>query len=348
MTHFIDADELTRAFIDSHDVPTIDVRSPKEFARGHIPGAKSVPLFDNAERAEIGTMYSRVGRAAAISRGLEIAESKSGELIESVRSLVSGKDLIVHCWRGGMRSGGFAWLMEQAGFSPRLLGGGYRAFRRAAKRCFAEPRRMIILEGHTGAGKTQLLGKLCEAGEQVIDLEGLAGHRGSVFGGIGRPPQPTVEQFENELFLLLRNLDPQNVVWIEAESKAIGGVYIPDPVWNQMLVAPTIFVEVDRTKRVQFLVQEYGELPIEELAEAVTKIKKRLGGDRLRAALQALGQQDLETFASIALEHYDKAYRSTMKKRPRDQMVIMPLSQPGQSDAVVSLQRLARAFLKIM
>jgi tRNA 2-selenouridine synthase len=341
MSSSIDFDVLVDALADPNRVPIIDVRSPGEFSRGHIPGSNSVPLFDDAERAEIGTMYKQLGRSPAIARGLEIAESKTNQLIESVRRVTPGPDVIVHCWRGGMRSGGFAWLLEQSGFNPRVLTGGYKAFRRAARLCFAEPRRVIILGGHTGAGKTQVLAALREAGEQVIDLEGLAGHRGSAFGGIGREPQPTVEQFENELFLQWRDLLPSKRVWIEGESKAIGRVYIPDPVWNQMLVAPAIFVEVDRAKRVEFLVQEYGELPTDQLAAAVSRIKKRLGGDRLQAALEALDRQDLSTFATIALEYYDKAYSKALNQRPQDQIVRMPLSYPGDRDSVVPLQQLA-------
>lgn len=341
MSNSIDAAVLVDVLADPNRGPIIDVRSPSEFSCGHIPGAISVPLFDNAERAEIGTMYKQLGRTPAISRGLEIAESKMAALIESVREVTPRPDVIVHCWRGGMRSGGFAWLLEQSGFKPRVLTGGYKAFRRAARCGLAETRRVIILGGHTGAGKTQVLTALREAGEQVIDLEGLAGHRGSAFGGIGREPQPTVEQFENELFLQWRDLLPSKPVWIEGESKAIGRVYIPDPVWNQMLVAPAVFVEVDRAKRVEFLVKEYGELPTDQLAAAVSRIKKRLGGDRLRAALESLERRDLSTFATIALEYYDKAYTNSLKKRPQDQIVRMPLSCPGDRHAVAPLKQLA-------
>ncbi len=184
-----------------------------------------------------------------------------------MKAIVSGPDLVVHCWRGGMRSQGFAGLLQQHGFRPRLLQGGYKAYRQAAHRCFAQPRRIIILSGHSGAGKTRLLDAMQVTGEQVIDLERLACHRGSVFGGIDQPPQPTVEQFENDLFLQWRDLDPHKPVWIEGESQLIGRVFIPQAVWEQMSTAAAIFVDVEREQRVQFLVEEYGDLPADELAQ---------------------------------------------------------------------------------
>ncbi len=321
-------------------LPTIDVRSPAEFQQGHIPDALNVPLFDDGERAEIGTIYKQIGRREAISRGLDVVAVKAGHLVGSVRTLVREADFVLHCWRGGMRSEGFAWLLEQSGFRPRILQGGYKVFRRAAHACFAQPHRIILLSGHSGAGKTRLLHDLREQGQQVIDLEHLAGHRGSVFGGIGQPPQPTVEQFENQLFLQWRDLDPTRPVWIEGESRVIGKVFLPEPVWNQMTNAPAIVVEVERKQRVEFLVGEYGHLPADELARAIQGISKRLGGARLRAALDALNSGDLHTFADHALEYYDKAYAASLQKRPHDLVIRVPLSSPDQPDSVRMLSRL--------
>jgi len=329
------------AFFESHPLPIIDVRSPGEFGHGHIPGANNVPLLDDAERAEVGTIYKQIGHEQAITRGRELVGSKTDQLVDSVKAIATGPDLVVHCWRGGMRSEGFAGLLEQCGWKPRLLQGGYKAFRQSAHRCFAETRRIIILGGHSGAGKTRLLNALKDNGEQVIDLERLANHRGSVFGGINQPTQPTVEQFENQLFLQWRDLDPDKPVWIEGESQVIGRVFIPQPVWLQMAGAPAIMVEVDRRRRVEFLVQEYGDLPADELATAIGRIKKRLGGARLQAALAALERRDLHTFAELALEYYDKAYSNCLQMHPRDQMVHVPLSTPGESESMETLSRLA-------
>ncbi len=332
----IDADEV----IGNHGLPTIDVRSLGEFKRGHIPYANNVPLLDDAERAEVGRIYKHLGSRSAITRGREFVSAKADHLVNTVKAIVSGPDLIVHCWRGGMRSAGFAGLLQQHGFRPRLLQGGYKAYRQAAHRCFAQTRRIIILSGQSGAGKTRLLHALRAEGEQVIDLERLACHRGSVFGGINQPPQPTVEQFENDLFLQWLDLDPSRPVWVEGESQSIGKVFIPHPVWEQMSTAPAIFVDVKREQRVQFLVEEYGDLPVDELASAMGKISKRLGGDRLRAALEALQRKDVHTFAELALQYYDKAYANSLQKSPRELVVNLPLSSPGQSDAIGTLCQL--------
>jgi tRNA 2-selenouridine synthase len=329
----------TDAFLQ-HRLPTIDVRSPGEFGRGHIPGAINVPLLDDSERAEVGTLYKNVGRQQATTRGLQLVAAKSNQLIEAIKTVVTRPDLVVHCLRGGMRSQGFAWLLQQCGFQPRILAGGYKAFRQAAHRCFAQPRRIILVGGHSGTGKTRLLKVLQDEGEQVIDLEQLAHHRGSVFGGIGQPPQPTVEQFENDLFLQWRQLDPLRPVWIEGESRSIGKVILPQDLWNQLSAAPAIWVQLAREQRVEFLVSEYGGLPADELAEAIRRISKRLGGANLTAALEALQRQDLETFAGIALKYYDKAYSRSMEQRSPDRVRNVPLSSPGQPVCVKTLRQL--------
>jgi tRNA 2-selenouridine synthase len=336
MSILIDVDDLFR--LDR--LPVVDVRSSGEFRQGHIPGAINVALLDDSERAQVGTTYKRQGPPLAIAEAESFVVAKMDRLIDSVAASVVGRDCILHCWRGGMRSEGFARLIQRHDFKPRLLQGGYKAFRQAAHRCFAETRRVIILDGHSGAGKTRLLTALRAAGEQVIDLEMLAEHRGSVFGGIGRLPQPTVEQFENQLFLQWRVLDPDKPVWIEGESQAIGRVFSPTPLWDQMSAAPAIRVEVERKQRVEHLVEEYGELPVDDLAGAIQRIEKRLGSARLKEALGALDRRDMHRFAELALEYYDKAYAKSAQTLPRDRVTTVPLASPGQSDCVQLLSRL--------
>ncbi len=329
-----------RAFLESNQLPIVDVRSPGEFQQGHIPHAKNVPLLDDAERAEIGKLYKKSGTDAAIARGHKLVGIKIPKLLDAVGQIAAGTDVLVHCWRGGLRSEGFAGLLEENGFQTTVLRGGYKAYRKHVHDCLAEPRRIVILSGHSGAGKTRLLKLLSDAGEQVIDLERLASHRGSVFGGIDLPPQPTVEQFENNLWQQWRELDPDKPVWIEGESQSIGRVFIPHVLWKQMSDAPSIFVQADRDQRVQFLVEEYGQLPAEDLAAAIGKISKRLGGARLRDALEALDRDDVHTFAGLALEYYDKAYMNALNKRPREVMVNLLLKCPGEAGAVDTLRRM--------
>ncbi|MFK8113613.1 MAG: tRNA 2-selenouridine(34) synthase MnmH [Rubripirellula sp.] len=328
-------------YLTSDRHATIDVRSPGEFAHGHIPGAVNVPLFDDEQRAEVGTLYKQSGRDAAMVRGLQIVGEKADRFLDGVRKAKVQKDCFVHCWRGGMRSEGFAWFLKGCEMQPRRIDGGYKAYRRAARVGFAAPQKIVILAGSTGAGKTRLLGALHEHGEQVIDLEGLANHRGSAFGGIGQPLQPTVEQFENDLFMQWRALDPNRPVWIECESRSIGKAFLPAEVWAQMSVAPAVNVEVPRAERVAFLIEEYGALPNEEHEVAIRKIAKRLGGDRLQAALAALEQNDLTSFTDIALEYYDKAYDRSQAKHPRTRMATIQLQRSGQEDSVNELCKAA-------
>ena len=187
-------------YLNSDSRPTIDVRSPGEFAAGHIPGAVNIPLFSDEERSQVGIAYKNQGRKHAIAIGLRLVGLKADELLHALDQFSEGEEVFVHCWRGGMRSEAFNWLASGTGLSAVRISGGYKAFRRAAHKSFAVPMKIVILSGYTGVGKTALLQDLRAEGEQVIDLESLACHRGSAFGGIGQPIQPTVEQFENELF----------------------------------------------------------------------------------------------------------------------------------------------------
>jgi tRNA 2-selenouridine synthase len=323
-------------------LPVIDVRAPREFARGHIPDAVNVPIFDDAEREEIGKLYKRAGQSPAIDRGIELAKVRADSLVTQVRKLVNDQsEFIVHCWRGGMRSAGFAWLFESDALQPRVLAGGYKAFRRAAHKAFAQPHRIVVLAGLTGSGKTNLLYQLDEAGEQVIDLEGLARHRGSSFGGLGQPPQPTGEEFENELFLRWHKMDQNRPLWIEGESRFIGRIQIPQPIWDQMSVAPMVFVEVDLDRRVEFLVDDYSHLPTDELRSAIHQIAKRLGGLRLKQALASLKEGDFGDFARQALAYYDKTYLDALAKRAPDTVIRVPLCYAGDPAAVDRLKQIA-------
>ena len=295
--------------------PIIDVRSPAEFADGHIPGAVNIPLFSNEERAEVGTLYKQSGQEAAILRGLEIVGPKMANFVRQAKTLPFQEQLLVHCWRGGMRSGSFGWLLQTAGLPAVTLAGGYKSYRRKLLDFFDTPFALYILTGGTGSGKTELLHLLKQKGEQVVDLEGLAYHKGSVFGGLGQPEQPSSEQFQNELFLQMQEMDPAQPIWLEDESISLGNVFIPHPLWNQLRRAPLIRTELSRPARIERLVKEYGQFPTQELTAAIQKIGKRLGGQHAKAALEALEKNKLEEVASILLTYYDKAYQIGINKR---------------------------------
>jgi tRNA 2-selenouridine synthase len=326
------------AFLNAaRTAPIVDVRTSAEFAQGHIPGAINLPLFNERERAEIGTLYRRAGRTPAVVRGLEIAGAKLGELAGAALNLAKTgghRELLVHCWRGGMRSRGFGWMLEQVGIGARLLEGGYRAWRRAGQQVFSRRFSLVVLGGLTGCGKTTLLGRLSDAGEQVIDLEQLASHRGSAFGGIGLAPQPTVEHFENRLHEQLRRVDPARRLWIEAESQLVGKVFIPRAFFQQAIRAPVVVMKVSQERRIELLTEAYSELPLADIRQAVERIRKRLGGLRVQQALAALDQRDFARCAEICLEYYDRAYRGSDGEAGRQSFIEMEIDDPRSADAL--------------
>jgi len=309
-------------FLNQADsLPVIDVRSPGEFAHAHLPGAINIPLFDNEERALVGTKYKQAGKDAAVLLGLDLIGTKMSGFVRQSRKLnPTNKEVLVHCWRGGMRSGSFAWLLNTAGIRATTLEGGYKAYRNTVLAAFSKPRNLLILGGKTGSGKTDILKQLAEQGEQIIDLEGLAHHKGSSYGAIGQLPQPATEQFENVLFGAWRTLDPGKRIWLEDESRNVGSCYVPMPLWLQMRAAPVAFVDMPKSIRVERLVREYtgidrGADHHNLLVEATERIRKRLGGKITQDALNALSQNDYATVADLTLDYYDKAYLHGLSQR---------------------------------
>ncbi len=313
-------------FLKQSDIlPVVDVRSPAEFAQGHIPGALNIPLFDNEERKEVGIRYKQSGKEDAVLLGLDIVGPKMSSFVKKAKRISKNKELLVHCWRGGMRSGSMAWLFETAGLKPYVLEGGYKAYRRYIRARFSVNARLIVLGGYTGSGKTDILKALQAKGEQFLDIEGTAHHKGSVFGPLGQKQQPTNEQFENNLAHLWRKFDFSKPVWIEDESRQLGKVGIPDPLFLKMREAPVVVIEVAKPVRVRRLVKEYGSFDKELLAQQLEKIRERLGGQWLKDALSALEKGDMERVAEIALNYYDKAYGYGIKKRDTSKVFFLPL-----------------------
>lgn len=307
----------------SSNCPVIDVRSPGEYGKAHIPGAFNLPLFTDEERAKVGTTYKKKGREAAVLVGLELVGPKLQHFVKEALSLKSDKALL-YCWRGGMRSGSMGWLLEQAGIKVSLLSGGYKSYRNYLLSYFARPYKIVLLGGYTGAGKTPLLKELEQKGEQIIDLEAIAHHKGSAFGAIGETEQPSTEMFENLLFSKISTLDPTLPVWIEDESRNIGKDFIPEPLWLQMRSAPLIVVESSFEERLTRLVKDYGFTSKEELSTSIKKIEKRLGYDRCKEALKACEDGELTAAATVCLTYYDKAYHTQLEKRFGSQLEAMP------------------------
>ncbi|HNX58717.1 MAG TPA: tRNA 2-selenouridine(34) synthase MnmH [Spirochaetota bacterium] len=325
------------------DSPAFDVRTPKEFAAGHIPGAINLPLFTNEERAVVGTIYKKNGRDKAVFTGLDIVGPKMRWLAETMRKNARNGRVLVHCWRGGMRSGSTAWLAEFCGIEAAVLEKGYKAYRNWCIDRFNEDRRIVILSGRTGTGKTEILGHLSRMGEEVIDLERLAHHKGSAFGALGENKQPTQEQFENELGMALSRLRPGARVWIEDESREIGYCSVPDPFFKKMRSAPVIRVDTPRARRTEYLYTIYGSFNPYFLAEAAKKIERRLGPDRTRACLAAIESGDIKTAIDISLEYYDKGYDMSFAKRNGESPVIPLASSDENSFEDIARQLVACA-----
>lgn len=288
-------------------VPVIDVRSPKEFLHAHMPGAINIPLFNDEERAIVGITYKKEGRQAAILKGLEIVGPKMGSFLAH-EGLTHREVLTIHCWRGGMRSKSMATLFDFAGYKVQVIRGGYKAYRTALRKMFSNPWHIIILGGKTGSAKTKILHALKNAGEQIIDLEKLANHKGSAFGDLGEDAQPSTEQFENDLFNELRKINSHKRVWIEDESHLIGHVFIPEEFWKQMRNAPVAYCDFPLEERIRYLVETYGDFDKEAVTGAVKKITKRLGGQHAKAALENYANGNLEEATRIVLVYYDKTY----------------------------------------
>lgn len=298
------------------NLPVVDVRTESEYKKGHIPTALNLPLFSDEERSEIGLIYKQMGRPKATQVGLEMIGPRLTGLVDQFREHVESGRLLVHCWRGGMRSESVAWLIGLTGeFEPATLRGGYKAYRNYALREFAADRRLSIVGGMTGTAKTRILEFLRLRGMQSVDLEGLASHRGSAFGAIGQPGAPTQQQFENDLALELSRTDPNVPLWLEDESRHIGSRIIPNDLWLRMRSALVIVIERTREERVEHLVSEYGDAPRNKLVESILKIEKRLGSERTRKACSAVIQGDLETACHLLLDYYDRTYSHGLSSR---------------------------------
>ncbi|KEF41604.1 MAG: tRNA 2-selenouridine synthase [Cyanobium sp. CACIAM 14] len=294
----------------------IDVRTPAEFRQGHIPGARNLPLFSDAERAEVGTLYRRQGRQAAVLRGLALVGPRMHALAAELAAWgerAEGAPLRLHCWRGGLRSASVAWLAGQLDLPVVLLEGGYKSYRRWVLELFERPWPLRLLGGRTGSGKTELLLALRELGAAVVDLEGLAHHRGSSFGGLGLPEQPSGEHYENKLAAALAPLAGAAQIWLEAESAMVGRCRIPAGLWRQMKNAPVLAVERPLVERVNHLVTIYGAQDPLALAEATRRIARRLGPQRTALALEAIERRDWATACRQMLDYYDRCYDHEME-----------------------------------
>lgn len=317
-------------------MPLIDVRSPAEYAQGHAPAAASVPLFSDAERAEIGTIYKQQSPAKAVRLGLKYAGMRMADLVAEVDALAKRdpSPLEVYCWRGGQRSGSVAWLLRTAGYDVSRWDGGYKAYRGRVLESWAADRPYIVLAGLTGSGKTEVLRALHELGGPVLDLEGLAHHKGSAFGQIGELPQPTNEQFENDGAVRLAELEGEARIWIEDESRSIGRIWLQQSFFARKKSSPVVLLERSLDERIDRLVAAYGQASRAELSETFMRIAKRLGDQNARSAVDHVQQGNLADAARIALHYYDRTYAESVAART--ETITARLDGSGKSDAEVA------------
>jgi len=296
-------------------IPLVDVRSPGEFAEGHIRGAHNIPLLNDDERVAVGTTYKQQGQQMAIKEGFRLVGPRLLNIIEETERIAQGKEILVHCWRGGMRSNNFSQFVGMAHVKTQTIIGGYKAYRQIALESFKKPLQIILLTGCTGSGKSEILRELAAQGEQILDLESLATHKGSAFGGLLMPPQPTTEQFQNDLFEEILKLDLSRRVWVEDESIAIGKIFLPKELWQNMNQSPLVQMDVAKEVRINRLVNEYGPADREEFLRIMIKVTKKLGGQHFNAAKEKLWQGDMASTIDILLNYYDKAYLNSIDKR---------------------------------
>ncbi len=317
--------------------PLLDVRSPGEFIHAHIPGAHSLPLFTDEERKVVGTAYKQESQQKAIKLGLDYFGVKMVKMVEQVEEITktpgkkqsiqaeentefrNSRTVLVHCWRGGMRSAGVAWLLDLYGFKVYTLVGGYKAYRKWVLAQFEKDYPIRIIGGFTGSGKTEIIHALAKKGEHTIDLEGIAHHKGSAFGNLGQPTQPSQEMFENLLVRELKKIagsaEPISPVWLEDESQRIGEVNIPTVFFKTMRAKKVYFLNIPFDARLDFIVKGYGKFEKEKLVNAIIRIKKRLGGLETQTAISFLIDDNLKECFSILLLYYDKFYLKSLHGR---------------------------------
>ena len=340
MTRRVTIDEL----LTGPPVPIVDVRTPAEFAQGHIPGAANIPLFSNEERITVGTTYKQQGREAAILLGFDLTGSKWSGFIRQALEIAPAKKIAVHCWRGGMRSAALAWALDLYGFEVFLVQGGYKHYRRWVLKKLEQPWHFQVVGGMTGSGKTAILTRLSQQGQQVVDLEELAQHQGSSYGSLNRLVQPTQEMFENLLATRLSALDPSRPIWIEDESQNIGKCLLPKPFWTQIRDALLFDLQVPLEDRITALTAEYGSLDRDFLVECTLRITKRLGPEQTKNAVAALHEGRIADFIRLVLVYYDKAYRKGLKCRDTHRIIELPVKTRDTEQNTATLLDAARSI----
>ena len=307
----------------SKDLPVIDVRTPAEFSDGHISGAINIPIFSNEERAVVGTKYKQESRDTAIAQALEYIAEKTDQYLDELQKLTHSQEICIYCWRGGFRSEGMGHLFQTAGKKMFRLQGGYKAYRNFVLDSFKQEYKLIVIGGMTGSGKTEILEEIGKTNEQMLDLEGLANHKGSAFGALGQDDQPTTQQFENDLAAQLNIFNFEQNIWLEDESRMIGKIKIPDDLFSKIRTTIVIKIEVSKDNRINRLVKDYANFSKTDLINSINNISRRLGGLNTKLAIEAIEKEDYYIATDIILDYYDKTYTYGLEKR--EGQTVLPL-----------------------
>jgi tRNA 2-selenouridine synthase len=291
----------------------IDVRAPAEYAEDHIPGAISLPVLDDEERARVGTVYKQVSPFTARKLGAAlVARNAARHLETALADRGGGWRPLVYCWRGGQRSGSFATILSQIGWRVEVIAGGYKAWRQLVVEAVYDrpvPSPVVVLDGNTGSAKTEVLARLAARGVQVLDLEAMANHRGSLFGSMG--PQPSQRSFEARIALALAALDPARPVVVEAESSKVGDCRVPPELWKAMVAAPRVEIRAPLGARAAYLARAYGDLTADpdRLAVVVGSLRPLHPREVIEHWLALAGAGEFEALAAdLMARHYDPRY----------------------------------------
>lgn len=330
ITEFI---ELTNKFI------CFDTRSKGEYEHAHFPAAINLSLLNNEERKIVGTIYKQEGNEKAVIKGYELVGPKFAQFIQKALLLNPSKEACMYCWRGGLRSNIMAFLLHTAGFKVHLLQGGYKAFRNWVLNQLDTQLPIAVVGGRTGSGKTIVLSHLQQLGQQTIDLEALAHHKGSAFGALGQLPQPSNEHFENKLALVYLQLNHQKTIWVENESRMIGKIKLPEALYATMRAALVYQLNVSLEDRINHIKNEYGNFDNEDLADCIRKLEKKLGNLSMNQALSHLFNNEKDEWIKILLLYYDKNYDHSKSKR--DVKNIVEIDVEHANDIVIAHQIIA-------
>jgi tRNA 2-selenouridine synthase len=344
MPHSVESEEFLEL---SGSLPVIDVRSPLEFQKGHIPSAINIPLFENPEREKVGIIYHGKGRTEAIKKGFKIIGPKLDSLIQALEKQVTTRSLLLYCWRGGIRSSSMALLYEANGYVCSVLTGGYKSYRRFIRTRLENKANIILIGGMTGSGKTEVLRYLEQSGEQILDLEWLASHKGSVFGGFGEKNQPTTEQFENNLYDHWKKFDLSKRIWMEDESISLGNVFIPDPLWEQMKNSPVLCIKIPFRERVKRIIEKYSGINDDHIYEGLRKLNRRLGSEQTKASIISMNKKDYKSVAATLLKYYDKKYLHSLSERqykPADTITLTKFDASAFAEKLINTRNATKSL----